>query len=132
MILIVEDDELNIQLFELLLGNRGLAVRSVRSAQEARASLEVEMPELILLDIQMPDVNGLEFATELRTKPATSHLPVVAVTAFAMREYAERARAAGCDGFIPKPVDPRKFGEQVEAFMRQFSRNERSRSGERV
>ncbi|MDK9703064.1 MAG: response regulator [Sulfuritalea sp.] len=116
-ILIVEDNPANLKLATMLLVKAGHGVSQavdgeagVRLAQETR-------PDLVLLDIQMPGIDGLEAIRRLRSNPATAQLKIIAVTALAMKGDEERIRAAGCDGYIAKPFHYREFLEQVKAAL---------------
>jgi CheY-like chemotaxis protein len=87
------------------LKSRGYTIETANDAVQARAVLATVKPALILMDLQMPGVSGFELTRELKLSPATLDIPIVAVTAFAMRGDEDRARAAGCDGYLTKPVD---------------------------
>lgn len=109
-VLIVDDHVMNLELAGALLEPEGYVVRTAGSASEA---LEVIgsgfQPELILMDIQMPGMDGLELTRRLRSIPSMSGVRIVALTAYAMVGDEERMLAAGCDGYIPKPIDTRTF-----------------------
>lgn len=106
-ILIVDDNPINLKLVRVLLAMEGYEVRTATDAEEALAVLASFRPRVILMDIQLPGMDGLELARRLKTDPLTSHISVIAVTAFAMKGDEERARAAGCDDYIAKPIDTR-------------------------
>ena len=116
-ILLVEDNEANRMLACAVLERDGLSVRWAGSAQAARKLLSAGRPALVLMDIQLPGMDGLSFTRELKADPATSTIPVVAVTAHAMEADRELAIAAGCDGYIFKPIDVRTFGALVRGYM---------------
>ena len=118
-VLIVEDNRQNLELVQFLLEEVGYHVRSAHDARGARAELEREVPDLVLMDMQLPGTDGLELVAELRQEPRFRHLPIVALTAHALRGDRERFLAGGCDGYIPKPIDVSTFASQVEAVMRQ-------------
>src|SRR5262245_33211755 len=103
-ILVVEDNEQNLELVLYLLEEARLDVVVARSAEEARAAWRREVPALVLLDMHLPGIDGLSLVKELREDPRTATLPVVAVTAHAMRGDRERFLAAGCTGYIAKPI----------------------------
>lgn len=113
-VLIVDDQPMNRELAEALLEGEGYDLRTARSAHEA---LELVaggfQPRLILMDIQMPGMDGLELTRRLRNDPSTGDAIILALTAYAMRGDEERMLAAGCDGYIPKPIDTRRFPGQV-------------------
>ena len=95
----------------------GLKVKWAPTAQEARKLLSDGRPALILMDIQLPGLDGLSFTRQLKADPATRSIPVVAFTAHAMEADRELAIAAGCDGYIFKPIDVRTFGALVSGYM---------------
>ena len=105
-ILVVDDNPTNLRLAEFVLRHAGHDVRTAQSAKEARLTLANFHPKVVLMDLQLPEVDGFTLTHELRTDPATCHLCIIAMTAFAMSGDADRARAAGCDGYIAKPVSP--------------------------
>ncbi|HLU68439.1 MAG TPA: response regulator [Kofleriaceae bacterium] len=108
-ILVVDDNPTNVKLLSFLLSSRGYQVESAGDAEEALRLLEGYRPDLILMDIQLPGMDGLALTRRLRAEPATRDVVIVAVTAHAMRGDEDRALEAGCDGFITKPVDTRSF-----------------------
>jgi two-component system cell cycle response regulator DivK len=116
-ILVVEDHPLNLQLVRELLVSAGFDVRHAASGAAALQAARAERPDLVLLDLGLPDMDGLEVARLLKQAPDTRNLPVVALTAFAMREDAERALSQGCDGFMTKPIDPRTFVGEIAAAL---------------
>jgi CheY-like chemotaxis protein len=116
-VLVVEDNQLNMKLVLALLkiGNhRALA------ASDAATGIQLAMahlPDLILMDIQLPDMDGLTAVRRLKGNAATSAVPVIALTGFAMAEDEQRAREAGCDGYMSKPIDTKTFLQTIEGFM---------------
>jgi two-component system, cell cycle response regulator DivK len=104
-ILIVDDNAANLKLARLLLGGEGHDARTATDAEQAIKMLETFRPKLILMDIQLPGMDGLELTRRLKANPDTKHIIIIALTASAMRGDEERARAAGCDGYIAKPID---------------------------
>ncbi len=106
-IMIVDDNLLNLKLVRVLLASEGYNVRTATDAEEALALLSDFRPQLILMDIQLPGMNGLELTRRLKADPATSRILVLAITAYAMKGDEERAMDAGCDGYIAKPIDTR-------------------------
>ena len=116
-ILIIEDNRQNLELVQFLLEEAGHRVRSAADARGARAELERQMPDLVLMDMQLPGTDGLELVAELRGDRRFRHLPIVALTAHALRGDRERFLAGGCDGYIAKPIDVATFAMQVEALL---------------
>ncbi len=106
IILVVDDNPVNLKLTRLLLTRAKYDVRTASDAEEALRLLETVTPRLILMDIQLPGVDGLELTRRLKRDAKTRSIVVIALTAYAMKGDEERARAAGCDGYITKPIDP--------------------------
>jgi two-component system, cell cycle response regulator DivK len=104
-ILVVDDNPANLALLHFMLSIQGHSVRTAANAQEALASLAAQRPWLILMDLQMPGMDGFELTRRLKADPGTRDIIVVAVTAYAMTGDEQRARAAGCDGYLSKPID---------------------------
>jgi two-component system, cell cycle response regulator DivK len=104
-VLIVEDNEKNMKLFRDVLSAKGYATLEARSGEEAVELALAHAPELVLMDIRLPDVDGVEALRRLRSDERTSSIPVLALTAQAMSGDRERFLAAGFDGYVPKPVD---------------------------
>jgi CheY-like chemotaxis protein len=104
-ILIVDDNPTNLKLANYVLEGEGYTVLSARDAQEALEIVARSQPQLILMDIQMPGMDGLALTQKLKADPAYQHIPIVALTSFAMIGDEAKARAAGCDGYITKPID---------------------------
>ena len=125
-ILLVEDNEANRMLACAVLEGDGLNVRWVRTAQAARELLANEHPALVLMDVQLPDMDGLSLTRQLKAGLATSSIPVVAVTAHAMDGFREIAIAAGCAGYISKPINVALFSAAVRGYM---SNPERPKAG---
>jgi len=116
-ILIVDDNQLNVMLATDLLEYAGYAVLGAENVKEAQEILKHTKPALMLLDIQLPDMDGLTFTQLLKADPALRDIKVVLLTAFAMKGDEEKAIAVGCDGYITKPIDTRKFPGQVAEFI---------------
>jgi two-component system, cell cycle response regulator DivK len=104
-LLVVDDHPINMKLISFLLELEGYEVRTAGTASEALALLESYRPRLILMDLQMPGMNGFELTQQLKAATATKDIIIVAVTAYAMKGDEQRARAAGCDDYITKPID---------------------------
>jgi two-component system, cell cycle response regulator DivK len=116
-ILVVEDNAANMTLAVYLLETTGHTVLSATDAEAGLASARSEQPDLILMDIQLPGMDGLEATALLKQDEATRAIPVVALTALAMKGDEERIRAAGCDGYIAKPMRYKEFLATVEAHL---------------
>jgi two-component system cell cycle response regulator DivK len=112
-ILIVEDNELNMKLFHDLLSANGYTVYQTRNGVDALDLARVHRPDLILMDIQLPEVSGLEVTKWLKDDDELCKIPVVAVTAFAMKGDEERIREGGCEGYISKPISVTHFLETI-------------------
>jgi len=116
-VLIVEDNELNMKLFNDLLEANGRATLRTKSGVEAVKLAREHKPDLILMDIQLPEVSGLEVTRWLKEDPELRHIPVVAITAFAMKGDEEKILQGGCEGYLSKPISVAKFLETVNAFL---------------
>lgn len=116
-ILIVDDNLMNLKLARVLLEGEGHEVRTAVDSEQAWAVLKDFHPRLILMDIQLPGMDGLELTRLLKADPATRDTVVVALTAYAMKGDEEIARSAGCDGYITKPIDTRTFPGQVQQYL---------------
>jgi CheY-like chemotaxis protein len=117
LILVVEDNEKNLKLVRDLLQLRKYRVLEASTAEDGLALATAHRPRLILMDIQLPDMDGVTALNRLRADPATATIPVVALTAFAMKEDRDRFLGAGFDGYLSKPIDIRAFPEQMRAFL---------------
>jgi two-component system cell cycle response regulator DivK len=113
VILIVEDNARNLRLVRDVLNHGGYRTLEAASAEEGLALARAELPALVLMDVQLPGMDGLEALGRLRADPATARLPVLALTAFAMKNDRERFLAAGFDGYLEKPLDIRRLPVQV-------------------
>lgn len=116
-ILVVEDTPQNLRLFRAVLQLEGAVVLEAVDAQTGIALAQSEQPDVILMDIQMPGMDGLEATRRLRADPQTQRIPIIAVTASVMDADRHQTVAAGCDGYIPKPIDPALFGAQIAAIL---------------
>ena len=112
-ILIVDDNPVNLKLARVLLAGAGYEVRTAGDADEALDVLNTFRPKLILMDIQLPGMDGLTLTRQLKSDPGTRDIIVVALTAYAMKGDDEKARASGCTGYITKPLDTRSFADDV-------------------
>lgn len=125
LILIVEDNAGSLMLATVMLEAEGFQVSGAESAEDARRILESRSPDLILMDIQLPGMDGLEFTKELKADERTAGIPVIALTAHSMPLHQRAARAAGCDGFIPKPWTPEALSRDVRAFIAEAAHRKR-------
>jgi two-component system cell cycle response regulator DivK len=116
-ILIVDDQPMNIELARFVLEHDGLAVDAAADAGQAMAAIAACRPDLVLMDIQMPGTDGLSLTRSLKQDPATRRIVVVAFTAYAMKGDEARLRAAGCDGYIAKPIQVASFAAAVRALL---------------
>jgi two-component system cell cycle response regulator DivK len=117
VILVVEDNERNLKLLRDVLEYSGYEVRGARTAEDGITLAVSEPPDLVLMDLQLPGIDGIEALHRLRESPGTADIPVVAVTAQAMKEDRERALRAGFDGYVEKPISVRAFTDQVRRFL---------------
>jgi two-component system cell cycle response regulator DivK len=116
-VLIVEDNELNMKLFNDLLEAHGYTTLQTRNGLDAMEIARQHHPDLILMDIQLPEVSGLEVTKWLKEDDDLRHIPVIAVTAFAMKGDEERIRQGGCEAYISKPISVAKFLETVKSYL---------------
>ncbi len=116
-IMIVEDNELNLRLFCDLLRAHGFEVEPVRDGREALDRAREFEPELVVMDIQMPHISGLELIEQMKQEEALAPVPVLAVTAYAAKGDEERIRDAGAEGYVSKPISVMKFVEAVRALL---------------
>ena len=116
-VLIIEDNEQNIYLVTFILEKHGYQVVQARNGREGIEKAGEIACDLILLDIQLPEMDGYEVARRLKNDPKTSNIPIVAVTSYAMAGDREQVLAAGCDGYIEKPINPDTFMSEVERYM---------------
>jgi len=114
-ILLVEDNPVNRRLAVFLLRSQGYQVREATTAPEAFEILQGERADLILMDIELPGMDGLEATKKLKEQPATADIPVIAVTSYAMKGDREKALAAGCVGYVTKPIDKTSFMQEIAA-----------------
>jgi len=116
-ILVVEDNETNLYLIRFILEKNGY---EVIEAKEGAAGVKLaikEKPDLIIMDIQLPDINGLEATKRIRTSEADGDIPIIALTSFAMAGDREKALAAGCTAYIEKPINPDTFIAEIEKYL---------------
>jgi CheY-like chemotaxis protein len=118
LILIVDDNSTNLKLASHVLESAGFAVEGAKDAEQAQEMLDQMLPDLILMDIALPGMDGLTLTRKLKADPRFKDVPVVALTAFAMKGDEQKALDAGCNGYITKPIDTRDLPRQVQTFLR--------------
>lgn len=116
-VLIVDDNLMNLELVSFLLQADGIEVASVPDAHSALRDIQSFQPDLILMDIQLPDIDGLTLTRQIKADPATRHIAVVAFTAYAMKGDEARMLEAGCDGYIAKPIEIASFTAAVRQHL---------------
>src|SRR4030042_327900 len=116
-ILVVEDNEANIYLIVFILRKNGYEVIEARNGEEGIRLAVKEKPDLILMDIQLPDMDGLEVTKRIRERGASDKTPIVAITSYAMTGDRQRALQAGCIGYIEKPIDPETFMGAIGKYL---------------
>lgn len=117
-ILLIEDNEVNRRLAGFLLRSQDYKVREALTAREAFKILKTEPVDLIVMDIQLPEMDGLEATAKLKAEPATANIPVIAVTSYAMAGDREKALAAGCSGYVTKPIDKTIFLAEISRHLK--------------
>ncbi len=117
-VLIVEDNELNMKLFHDLLEAHGINTIETRDGTKVLEIAREKKPDLILMDIQLPEVSGLEVTKWLKEDPELKHIPVIAVTAFAMKGDEQKIREGGCEDYISKPISVSRFLEVIESYLK--------------
>jgi two-component system cell cycle response regulator DivK len=115
-VLVVEDNDLNMKLFCDLLEAHGYATVQTRDGRRVLELARSHRPDLILMDIQLPEVSGLDLARQLKSTPELNQIPIIAVTAFALKGDEERIRQGGCDAYIAKPISVMRFIETVRQY----------------
>ena len=116
-ILVVEDNETNLYLIRFILEKSGLEVIEARNGAEGVELAVKEKPDLIIMDLQLPDIDGLEATRRIRASEADSEIPIIALTSYAMAGDREKALAAGCNGYIEKPINPETFIAEVGQYL---------------
>ena len=117
LIMVVDDNAVNLKLACALLRRNGYEVCTAGDANEALAVLRNVHPHLILMDVQLPDMDGLTLTRHLKADPATQDIVIVALTAYVMKGDEQKAREAGCNGYIPKPIETRTFINTMTRFL---------------
>ena len=118
-ILIVEDNPLNMKLLEMVLRAKNYTLLKATDGEEALDMAMREQPDLIIMDIQLPKMSGLEVTRKLRETPAFSHTPIIGVTAYAMKGDEEKVIESGCDAYLPKPINTRELPEVIAKMLLQ-------------
>lgn len=118
IILLVEDNLHNRRIFQGVLAHAGFQVVEAEDGQKALDAVARERPDLILMDLSIPVIDGWECTRRLKAAPETTSIPIIALTAHAMRGDEDRAREAGCDGYLSKPISPKKVVEEVRRVLR--------------
>jgi CheY-like chemotaxis protein len=116
-ILVVDDNAQNLKLVRVLLQSEGFDVRTATDADEALRELDSFTPRIILMDLQLPGMDGLELTRRLKSDPARRNMTIIALTAYAMKGDERKARAAGCDGYITKPIDVNELPATLRAHL---------------
>lgn len=116
-ILIVEDNQINLMLVKILLTSKGYEIRTATNAEEALKVLQTFQPKLIIMDIQLPGMSGLELTRKLKSDPKYQEMIITAVTAYAMKGDKEKALAVGFDGYITKPIDTKTFADIIAEYL---------------
>jgi CheY-like chemotaxis protein len=118
LILVVDDNEAGLFLVRTVLELDGFRIEAAASSEEVLERLKVRSPDLILMDVQLPGQDGLSLTRQLKADPGTAAIPIVALTAHAMAGDREQALAAGCSGYISKPIDTRTFGDVIRQYLK--------------
>ena len=129
-ILVVEDDPLILRIVALRLQGQGYEVLTATDGEEALDMATRERPDLIIMDIQLPKLNGLEVTRKLRGNVAFSQIPIIALTAYAMKGDKERAIEAGCDAYLSKPIDTRQLPGMIAEMLLQQQKANSSTNGD--
>jgi two-component system cell cycle response regulator DivK len=116
-ILVVEDQEDNRQILRDLLANAGYRLTEAENGEQALAAAEQQPPDLILMDIQLPVLDGYEATRRIKANPSLRTIPIIAVTSYALSGDEDKARAAGCDDFVPKPYSPRQLLVKIREYL---------------
>ena len=116
-ILVVEDQEDNRRILRDMLGNAGYELIEAESGEEALTAVETRQPDLILMDIQLPVMDGYEATRRIKSNPGMKEIPIIAVTSYALSGDEGKARAAGCNAYVTKPFSPRALLAKVREFL---------------
>ncbi len=129
-ILIVEDNPSNMRLMEMVLSAQNYILLKATDGEQALRIAKRERPDLIIMDIQLPKIDGLEVTRRLRVNPAFSQTPIIAVTAYAMKGDEERFIQAGCDAYLPKPINTRELPEVIAEMLLRRQKGNPSLNGD--
>src|SRR4051794_24092581 len=116
-VLLVEDNEDNLLIYSTILRHSGFEVIEARDGQAGVESAKRDQPNIILMDVSIPIIDGLEATRQIKADPATKHIPIIALTAHALSSDERKATEAGCDGYISKPAEPRVVLNAVKRFL---------------
>lgn len=116
-ILIIDDNPLNLKLVNYLLTAKGYEIHTATNAEEAMSLLSTFQPSLILMDLQLPGMDGLTLTRQLKSDPKYQKIPIIAITAYAMKGDKEKALEAGCDGYISKPIDTKTLPNVIAEYL---------------
>jgi two-component system cell cycle response regulator DivK len=116
-VLVVEDQEDNRQILRDLLANAGYEMIEAQNGEEALIAVQSQNPDLILMDIQLPVLDGYEATRRIKAQPGLRHIPIIVVTSYALSGDEERARAAGCDAYVAKPYSARRLLETINRYL---------------
>lgn len=122
MILVVDDNLINLKLARVLLSLEGYQVQTAGDANEALKILKNFRPDLILMDIQLPGMNGLELTSKIKADASLKHIEIIALTAYAMKGDEEKALAAGCNGYIAKPINTQTLPKIIAEYLKKKSK----------
>ncbi len=122
-ILIVEDNPPNMRLIEMVLRGKGYNLLKAADGEEALATAKREEPDLIIMDMQLPKLSGLEVTKQIRETPTLGHIPILALTAYAMKGDKERFIDSGCNAYLPKPIDTRELPKVIAEMLQQKKTN---------
>jgi len=117
-VLIVDDNQVNLKLVTYVVESAGFEVATALDAEKALAALATARPDVILMDLQLPGIDGLELTRRIKADPATRDIAVIAVTAYAMKGDREKALEAGCDDYVTKPIDTRTLPQVIERHVK--------------
>lgn len=116
-VLIVEDNELNMKLFRDLLQTHSLSIIETKNGFDAVSLAKTHLPNLILMDIQLPGISGIDVIRSIKADPQLANIPIIAITAFAMKEDRDRIMESGCEGYLPKPISISLFLDMVSKYL---------------
>lgn len=118
-ILIVEDNEQNLYMMSFILKNEGFSTIQAKDGKMACKLALAELPDLVIMDMQLPKMDGYKAACKINNREETANIPIIAVTAYAMKGDRDKALKAGCTGYIKKPIDPQKFVIKIRKYLAQ-------------